>query len=803
MVDLCNALNEGIQKGLGGPVNIYHEYTGLDRFKGAAYERSLLAHYNEGYGKTCPDLIVAVGPTALDFLSASRFLPETPAVACYVTKSLVEKARAQRPNLTGAYPSQGAKKTIQLMLNLYPKTRRIHVVLGASEYERGQAEVGRQIFAEFQNRVAFDYWNDLTLPEMLQQARQHKEDELILFGSLLRDAAGTEFPTNLGLIQLAAASRRPIFGTVAEDIGSGILGGVLVSMQASGKVSAELSVRILKGESAAGIPLMADKGMAPTFDARQLQRWGLKDGQLPSGSVILFRKPTLWDAYWKEISLGLGIIAVESLLVAGLVFLLIRKRRYERELSEARTRYRTVADHTLAWEFWQMPDGRFSYVSPACERLSGYPPEAFLEDPALLERLVAEGDREAWRTHLQAALEGRTPPPLEFQLIDRNGQPRWIEQGANPVRIEGQPQAGSRGSLRDISDRKAGELALKAALDKITALTDRLEAENTYYREKIQVELGPSEILGQSDPIKYLHYRIAQVAQSDTTVLIQGATGTGKELVAEAIHKLGPRKDKPLVKINCAALPQGLAESELFGHERGAFTGAQNRRRGRFEVAHGATLFLDEIGELSPEIQAKLLRVLQNGELQRVGGDETLTVDVRVLAATNRDLEAEVRAGRFREDLWYRLNVFHITVPPLALRREDIPTLTQAFVRRSCTRLGRPELDIPNAALQALQAYDWPGNVRELQNVIEHAVIISEGSTLRLDPRFQASSPAAPAPEGPRTLATLEEMERQHIQAALGLAKGKVSGGGGAAEILGLKPTTLRSRMEKLGIAKG
>jgi chemotaxis protein methyltransferase CheR len=326
-----------------------------------------------------------------------------------------------------------------------------------------------------------------------------------------------------------------------------------------------------------------------------------------------------------------------------------------------------------------------------------------------------------------------------------------------------------------------------------------LEAENTYYREKIQDVEGSSEILGQSDPMKYLHFRINQVAQSDTTVLIGGATGTGKELVAEAIHKLGPRKDKPLVKINCAALPPGLAESELFGHEKGAFTGAQSRRKGRFEVANGATLFMDEVGELSLEVQAKLLRVLQDGEFQRVGGDQTFRVDVRVIAATNRNLAEEVKVGKFREDLWYRLNVFPITMPLLANRREDIPVLAQAFMQRFCHRLGRPDLEISNSVIQTLQGYHWPGNVRELQNVMEQAVLVSEGRQLRLADQFIALPASRP---GNPKLKSMEDMERQHILDALEAANGRVSGAQGAADILGLKPTTLRSRMLKLNIGK-
>jgi transcriptional regulator with GAF, ATPase, and Fis domain len=300
--------------------------------------------------------------------------------------------------------------------------------------------------------------------------------------------------------------------------------------------------------------------------------------------------------------------------------------------------------------------------------------------------------------------------------------------------------------------------------------------------------------------MRQLYAVLERVASTDVPVLIEGETGTGKELVAEAVHQLGPRKAHPLIKINCAALPPSLAESELFGHEKGAFTGAQAQRKGRFELADGGTLFLDEVGELSQELQAKLLRVLQDGTFQRVGGDRTQRVDVRVIAATNRTLSREVAAGRFREDLWYRLNVFPITVPPLRQRKEDIPVLAQVFVERCCQRLGKPVLELPHSVVQALQAHDWPGNVRELQNAIEQAVLTSDGRALRLAELSLA--PSASAPDGSSRAGTLEEVERAHILQVLESASWKLEGQDGAAALLGLKPSTLRSRMAKLGIQR-
>ena len=797
--ELSLAITEGLQKQSPGSVDVYSEYTGLDRFATPAYEASLLTLYNEKYAPRKVDLLVVVGPTALEFVLARKFLPGVPIVTCYIARRFVEAGRAQRPDLTGALPANNAPKTIDLMLAMYPQTRRIQVVLGASDYERNQAEMGRVIFSPFSGRVGFEYLNDLSLEQIEERVRNLPDNELVLFGSLLKDAAGREFYTNDPLSRISAASRRPVFGVVSEDLGDGILGGVLLSMELSGKASAELGVRILKGERPATIPLVPDAGMAPMFDWRQLKRWGVRERSLPPGALLKFRKISLWDAYWKEISLGLGVISVESLLVAGLVIQLRRRKRTERELAEAKTRYRTVADFTHDWEFWQRPDGGFDYLSPACERVSGLPPEAFHQHPQLLADLVLEGDRPAWTEHQVQALEAEAPSALEYRIQTPTGEVRWVEQTNNPVLLVGGPSAGTRGSIRDITARKQSELDLKQAYQEIGLLKDKLEAENTYYREKIQAVEGSSELIGQSDPMKYLLFRIRQVAPSETTVLIQGETGTGKELVAEAIHTLGPRKDRTLVKVNCAALPPGLAESELFGHEKGAFTGAQALRKGRFELADGATLFLDEVGELSPDVQAKLLRVLQDGQYQRVGGTRTLQADVRVVAATNRDLAKEVARGHFREDLWYRLNVFPITVPALRHRKEDIPMLAQCFLERVCQKLGRAPLDVPRSVIQALQAYAWPGNVRELQNLIEQAVLVSEGPILRLPDRL-GPTPNAAGASG--LLPSLVEVERDHIRKVLDASDWKVEGAQGAAAILGLAPSTLRSRMQKLGIER-
>lgn len=345
--------------------------------------------------------------------------------------------------------------------------------------------------------------------------------------------------------------------------------------------------------------------------------------------------------------------------------------------------------------------------------------------------------------------------------------------------------------------RKQKELQIRKAFQQIKELNEELAADCTYLREEIDLNYDVHHIVGQSLPLKRVLAKIQQIALTDTIVLILGETGTGKELVARAIHAASQHRDRPMVKVNCASLPASLIESELFGHEKGAFTSAQARQIGRFELADRNTLFLDEIGELPLESQAKLLRVLQEGEFERLGSSRTIKVDVRIVAATNRDLEEEVRKGRFRQDLWYRLNVFPITVPPLRERTEDIPLLVNLFVNKFGRKLGKSIQRIPAGVMKSLQAYDWPGNVRELENVIERAAINTVGPSLQLLDHLK-SSLVAEKSAAPRM--TLEERERTYIVQVLEETKGRIDGPRGAALVLGLNPSTLRSRMRKLGI---
>ena len=353
--------------------------------------------------------------------------------------------------------------------------------------------------------------------------------------------------------------------------------------------------------------------------------------------------------------------------------------------------------------------------------------------------------------------------------------------------------------FRDISERKLADQKLKQAYSEIEQLKNRLQAENSYLQEQVNLNHSFEDILGQSEPLKTVLHQVEQVAPTETSVLIQGETGTGKELIARALHNLSLRKERTLVKINCAALPGNLIESELFGHEKGSFTGATSRRIGRFELADKGTIFLDEIGELPLELQAKLLRVLQEGEIERLGDSKTININVRIIAATHRDLKQMVSQGSFREDLFYRLSVFPLTIPPLRERKNDISLLVHYFVTKYANKMSKQTNTISQSVMEKLQAYPWPGNVRELENVIERAVILSPNKSLHI-PELQA--PRNNNITESEKLLPLTDMEKFHITKVLKITDWKISGEQGAASILEMHPNTLRSRMNKLGIRR-
>ncbi len=396
------------------------------------------------------------------------------------------------------------------------------------------------------------------------------------------------------------------------------------------------------------------------------------------------------------------------------------------------------------------------------------------------------------KSHASVPIEVGGKIMYSLSLSSSNSHMRWPKERIQRLRLIGEIFANAL-------LRKQKELDIQNAFSEIKQLKDSLEADCTYLREEIDLEHNAHNMIGHSEPIKHVFLKIRQIAPTDITVIIHGETGTGKELVARAIHGASLRSKRPMVKVNCAALPANLIESELFGHEKGAFTSAEARQVGRFELADGNSLFLDEIGELPLESQAKLLRVLQDGEFERLGSSRTIKVDVRIIAATNRNLEEEVKKGKFRQDLWYRLNVFPIPVPPLRSRADDIPLLTNWFVNKISRKLGKTISRIPSSTMNALQGYHWPGNVRELENVLERAVINSPGDALQLQDALVACTEVLP---NAAEIVTLQEAERQHILKTLEITRGRIEGPKGAALILDIHPSTLRTRMRKLGIKR-
>jgi PAS domain S-box-containing protein len=462
---------------------------------------------------------------------------------------------------------------------------------------------------------------------------------------------------------------------------------------------------------------------------------------------------------------------------------------------------------------WRLDVGRNVLTwSDENHRIFGLPKGTPMSYETFL-RIIHPDDRQFVDTQWKAALAGK-PYDVEHRIV-ADGQVKWVREKSYLEFDDAGKLLGGFGITQDITAYKNMKSALQQAhtnlerkvvqrtaelqkaLSEIKGLKELLEAENIYFRAEIKMKQRFEHIIGQSDAIRYALYRAEQVAPSNTTVLVLGETGTGKELIAAAIHDMSPRRDRSMITVNCAALPGNLIESELFGREKGAFTGADTRQVGRFEIANGSSICLDEIGELPLELQAKLLRVIQHNEFERLGSSQTIKVDVRILATTNRDLEEEIRKGRFRQDLYYRLNVFPITVPPLRQRKDDIPMLVESFVERYSRKSGKKITSIQKETMKALQDYPWPGNVRELESIIERAMILCPGPVLNLADKLDFSSPQLSS-----AVKTLEESERNQILKILSETRWRIEGKDGAAAILGLHPSTLRSRLHKLGIVR-
>jgi PAS domain S-box-containing protein len=487
----------------------------------------------------------------------------------------------------------------------------------------------------------------------------------------------------------------------------------------------------------------------------------------------------------------------------------LQRIRAEQRLGESEARYRDLYENAPNPYWIVSADGRVVSANRPFAELTGYAVEELVgaathtltpDTPAGKSRV-----REVRTKHLA----GEAVAGWELELVRKGGAPLWIKLWMQPVRAaDGSIQA-ARCFCVDVTAQMLAERERA-----------RLEQQNLYLQEEIKADHNFEQIIGRSPALMDVLAHVGRVAPTDATVLVTGETGTGKELIARAVHSASPRRSKPLIKVNCATLPAGLVESELFGHEKGAFSGAIARRQGRFELADGGSIFLDEIGELPADAQAKLLRVLQEREFDRVGGTAPIKVDVRVIAATNRDLLKEVQEKRFREDLYYRLNVFPIRLPPLRERRDDIPLLVHFLVNKFAPRVGKRLDGVSRGTMQRLQEYPWPGNIRELENVLERAVILATGATLEVAPDLlpasaktrsieeqaqpaAAKAPSAVAQQAPgQPLSCLEDVERDHIVAVLRHTNWVITGPRGAATILGLNPSTLRSRIKKLGISR-
>ena len=476
------------------------------------------------------------------------------------------------------------------------------------------------------------------------------------------------------------------------------------------------------------------------------------------------------------------------------------QKRVEEQLRNNEGNLRTTIDTIPAYVFSALPDGSFDFFSKSLINLMGLPPEAVFGKEWRAAVHPEDRDRtvENWRESMATG----EPRENEHRIRQANGEYRWFLARNSALRDEKGHIVRWYGVLMDIENQKRTEARLRQALEEIQKLQEQLSKENIVLREEVDRTSMFEEIVGASPALKAVLARIDKVAPIDSIVFITGETGTGKELVARAIHKRSSRASRAFVIVNCAAIPAPLIASELFGHEKGAFTGAHQRRLGRFELAEGGTIFLDEIGELPMETQIALLRVLQDQKFERLGGNQPIKTNARVITATNRDLQSAIEAGNFRRDLFYRLNVFPIEIPPLRERKEDIPILVEYFIQRYASKLGKKIQSASRKTMDLLQSYSWPGNIRELQNVIERSIIVCDTEQFSVDEHWLVQESCQAQPAGQPLSDLLVIQTKEMIEAALAESGGRVSGPSGAAGKLGMPASTLESKIKSLKINK-
>jgi len=511
-------------------------------------------------------------------------------------------------------------------------------------------------------------------------------------------------------------------------------------------------------------------------------------GHLRGGIGFASSRPRQWH---DNVVRGLGLMSD--------VFANALERKHNLQALQSREEQMRLASEAADVGLWVWNIASDTiWATDRARKLYGVSPDDVLNMQRFLACLHSE-DCERVKNVVEQAFRNGGDFKEEYRVVHPDGSEHWIRAtGKCRFSDAGQPERMMGASLNITEKRRAND-ELKAALAEIQNLQERIQQENVYLRDEIADRKG-SKIVNGSEVIRRILEQVPQVAATPASVLISGETGTGKELLARAIHEASPRKNRSMIQVNCAAIPAALIESELFGREKGAFTGALSKQIGRFELANGSTLFLDEVGELPMEAQAKLLRVLQEKQFERLGNPKPIKVDVRIIAATNRNLSQEVAEGRFREDLYYRLNVFPMQMPPLRERREDIPKLVEAFVQEFAAGMDKNIDAVDKNSLQSLCRYDWPGNIRELRNVIERAVILAKGPVLKI--ALPVDGLGTVAMSSTPSLVSLEEVEREHILYVLDACGWRVRGQGGAAAILGLNPNTLESRMARLGIRR-